>query len=337
MSLILLLPFFSGCNSKEQEVFTRTNIAMGTIATISIYDNGSETLLDECFQRLSEIDLMMSRTNEDSIVSKINRAYGQTVEVEEEVFVVIEKALHYGDISNGIFDITLAPIVDLWGIGTETPYVPTSKEVEDLLELVDYNQVKLDYQNMSVKIPPKTGVDLGGIAKGYAADEIVEILSTSGVTSAYVNIGGNVKLLGSKLDGSRFRVGVQDPDNLTGVYFGILSVVDKTIVTSGDYERFITVDGKNYHHIFSARTGFPVDNELSAVSIITDSSIDADALSTILYAKGLDDGMRFAKRLNGVDVIFVTHDKEVYLSNPDMTTYFEIVDDEFTIKEHTAN
>lgn len=217
--------------------------------------------------------------------------------------------------SSGTLDPTIGPLVELWGIGSETASVPSKESIEELLSLVNYRNVLLDSETNSVfLILEGMKLDLGAIVKGYVADEIVSILDENHINSAIINLGGNVYVKGKRSDGSPWRIGIQNPFEARGAYLGIAEVVDQTVVTSGIYERFIEKDGVIYHHILNPSDGYCVENDLASVTIISTSSIEADSYSTVLFALGLEEGMRFAND-SGINAIFITRDRKVYLSN----------------------
>lgn len=176
-------------------------------------------------------------------------------------------------------------------------------------------------------------ITLGSIVKGYAADEVKRILKENKVNSAIIDLGGNLYIIGKKSDGSKFRIGIQDPFRPKGSYAGILEISDKSVVTSGDYERYFIYQGKKYNHIIDTETGYPVDNEITGISIISEFSIDGDALSTTIFALGLDKGMEFVNYLEGVEAIFITKDKSIYLTSG-LEDKFVVGEASFTLKEY---
>jgi len=227
----------------------------------------------------------------------------------------------------------VGPLVKLWGIGTEHARVPSKAEISKILPLVDYRQIELDEKNNSVFLKrPGMSIELGGIAKGYAADEAVKVLRQNGVKHGTVDLGGNIIVIGTKPDGKLWKIGIQNPFFKTrGSIVATVEVADKTLVTSGPYERYIEKDGKIYHHILDTRTGFPVENELMSVTIIAESSIDADALSTTVFAMGLEEGMDFVESIENIDAIFITKDYKVYTTSGVENLNFKIVDKQFEL------
>lgn len=326
-------------SSSKTEPITRTEFLMDTVMTIKLYDKYDEKILDTVFARLEEIENRMSTTIENSDVSKINENAGiKPVKVNEDTYFVINEAKYYAEISKGAYDPTIGPLVDLWNIVSgekERDSIPTTREIEEKkalvnyknLELLDNNQVFLKEKNMKI--------NLGGIVKGYAADEVKRILTENGVNAAIIDLGGNVFAHGEKTDGSSWNIGIQNPFEYTGNYLGIIQVIDSSIVTSGDYERFFEYNGKRYHHILDSKTGYPAENEITGVSIISRRSIDGDALSTTLFVLGLDNGMELVNSLEDVEAIFVTKDKSVYLTD-NLKDIFRLRDGNstFTLKEY---
>ena len=173
-------------------------------------------------------------------------------------------------------------------------------------------------------------LDLGGIAKGYAADEVVKILKQEGIRSAIIDLGGNIYALGSKNSDNNWKVGIQDSFSDRGKVIGAVEVFDKTVVTSGIYERFIEEDGVRYHHILNPKTGYPYETDIAGVSIIADNSIDADALSTLTFTKGVKEGLKFVENLDNVDAIFITNDKKIYLTE-NIKDNFKLMSNDFEI------
>jgi thiamine biosynthesis lipoprotein len=267
-----------------------------------------------------------------SDVMQINAAAGQApVQVSEPTLLVIEKAIYYSQISNGYFDITMGPLSDLWQIGTPEAHVPEASEIQIALEHVDYRKITI--QGLTVGLNEEgMKMDLGAIVKGYAADVVAEMAKQAGVTSGIVNLGGNVRVIGSKTDGSAYKIGVQNPFLDRNTYFGVVQIIDQTVVTSGNYERYFEVDGKRYHHILDKDTGYPTDNSIAAVTVVTSESIDADALSTTLYTLGRQAGIALVNTLDNVSCIYVTKDQEIYLSQG-MKELFELTDNSFTIMD----
>ncbi len=313
---ILLVALLASCAKKQAEPQSESFFMLGTVCKVTIYDNPTSEAFSASFARLKEIEDKMSLRNQKSEVSQINRQAGKkAVMVSEDTFAVIRKALEIAKLSSGAFDPTVGPLVQAWDIGGDSPRKPPQEEIDSLLPLIGYDRVLIDEASSSVFLKDEGMIlDLGGIAKGYAADEVARILREHGIGHAIVNLGGNVLTLGNKTDGKPWKIGVQDPEALRGEYVMILSLVDQTLVTSGPYERFLELDGEVYHHILNTKTGYPVKSDYTSVSIITRNSLLADALSTSLYALGYEDGMALINTLEDVEAIFMTKEKKILLS-----------------------
>lgn len=346
MSLLLVVLLLSGCQfTAEAEhissEFSRSEFLLGTIVTIKLFEGGSEALLDQSFRRLEEIEANLSVNVADSDISLLNQASAgldshetmAAMTISEDTQSVVAAGIYYGALSEGAFDISMGPVIDAWQIGTEEAHVPSPSEIAEKIVLVDYGQIILDPSLGTVKIQPDMVINLGGIAKGYAADEVEEILLAGGVSKAIINLGGNVKVIGEKADNLPFSIGIQSPFDERNDYIGILDVKDQTIVTSGDYERYFEENGVRYHHIFD-RTGYPVVTDVASITVIAQSSMAADALSTILYVYGREAGIELVNQINGVACIYVMKNKEVYLSSEALGSTFRLTDNEFHLVEN---
>jgi thiamine biosynthesis lipoprotein len=314
----------------------RTEFMLGTVCSIRLLDGASKRALDAAFKRLAEIEATMSINTPGTIVGAVNEAAGTNpVTVPRDVLDVTLKSLYYARLTDRAFDPTIGPIVKLWNIGLEGERVPEPWEIEQALPLVDAGLVRIDEQTSTIYLP-KAGMllDLGAIAKGYAADEVGRVLAEHGVKAAVIDLGGNVKVVGRKPDGSKWRIGVQNPSDSRGAYIGIASLGEgATVVTSGVYERyFVDTDGRSYHHIFDTRTGYPVEGDLFSVTVISRSSIDADSLSTALFAMGLQKGMALVESLDEVGAIFIDSANRVYLSTG-LASLFTLTDKSYTLAE----
>lgn len=336
--IFLIAVLITGCSpSPKTEFISRTEFLMDTVMTVRIYDKQNEKILDKVFTRLREIEERMSSTIETSDVSNINNNAGiKPVTVNPDTYYVLEKAKYYASLSEGKYDPTVGVLVDLWNItgdNIERDHIPSEEEIENARTLVDYNELELLEDNQVFLKKKGMRITLGSIVKGYAADEVKRILKENKVNSAIIDLGGNLYIIGKKSDGSKFRIGIQDPFRPKGSYAGILEISDKSVVTSGDYERYFIYQGKKYNHIIDTETGYPVDNEITGISIISEFSIDGDALSTTIFALGLDKGMEFVNSLEGVEAIFITKDKFIYLTSG-LEDKFVVGEASFTLKEY---
>ncbi|OHW62469.1 thiamine biosynthesis lipoprotein ApbE precursor [Andreesenia angusta] len=334
--IILALIAFSiyraqSVSSKSSSV-NKTSYLMGTIVNLTIYDPLEDNLFSESFDIIEDIESKMSLNIDDSEVNSINKNPGVPVPVSDETIDVIERGLYYSEVSGGKFDITSGSLVKLWDIGGENAKVPSEEEIAAVLPSIDYKSVKVDRtENTVTLLKPGTTLDLGGIAKGYAADAVSEYLKSKGVKKAIVDIGGNLFLIGTNEEDELWKVGIKNPfSESRNDYIGIVESSESSVVTSGVYERFLESDGVKYHHILDPDTGYPSDNEIMGVSIICDKSIDADGLSTSVFLLGLEDGIDLVEGLDGVEAIFITKSKEVYLTSG-ISDAFELKNSEFKI------
>jgi len=311
--LTVLLSFcFLFTTSCAQPVTTRTNFALGTVCTITILEKGQTGVCDDIFSRIREIESLMSVNISSSDVSRINSAAGiEPVQVHEDTFKVIERAIYFAELSGGAFDPTVGPIVFLWGIGGR-PRVPNIEEINEALPLINWRNIEMDTRLKSVYLTQRgMAIDLGGIAKGYAADEAAKIIKSREISGAKIDLGGNIFLIGTRHDKKPWKVGIQNPDGRRGSIIGFLRIPEKTVVTSGVYERNFEEDGVFYHHLLSVTDGYPVKNGLVSVTIIADTSMDADALSTAVFVSGYEKGISILKNYGEAQAVFVFDDNTV--------------------------
>jgi len=314
---ITALIIFAGPNSRPSVGDIEDNrFLLDTVVSIRVYESEDDDLLNRAFDLIESYEAILSRHNKDSEVSSINTSpAGVPVAVSQDTIDVILRARGFAEISGGAFDPTVGPLVDLWGIGGPSPQIPSQEEIDTALSLVDYRNAAVDQNKLNVLLNQDgMTLDLGGIAKGWIADEISRFLQESGAEHFLINLGGNVLVYGGKPDGSPFRIGMQDPTADRGRYMGIFSLENGSVVSSGVYERYFEADGVRYHHILSTEDGRPVRNGLAAVTILSAESIDGDALSTTVFALGLEAGMDLVQGLEGVEAAFVTDNGRVILT-----------------------
>ena len=292
---------------------SRSELVIGTLCTVTLYNRGNPRVYKEIFGRLKAIDNKMSLYIEGSEINDINKAAGiRPVMVSPDVFEVIETALLFAALSDGAFDPTIGPLVKLWDIGGENQRVPSQEEIDEVLPLVNWRDVELNRNNSTVFLRnPGMILDLGAIAKGYAADEAAVIIRNERIPMAIIDLGGNILLVGARGTGTLWRIGIQDPLDDRGAYTGIVQTQEKSIVTSGVYERFFIDNNIIYHHLFSPVNGYPVRNNLMSTTIITDRSINADALSTAVFVMGYERGRALVESLEDVACIFVFNDHTI--------------------------
>ena len=288
--------------------------AMDTFMTVTTYDKNEKTAEDtrvEIEQHINGLDQLMSRQREESELSALNAANGQPVTVSDELYEAIETAVQYAELTGGAYDPTTAPLSDLWGIGTDHEHVPTQAEIDETLKKVGWRNIQL-LGNNTVQLLNGAQVDLGGIGKGWAANDAAAICRMAGDTmQALAQLGGNIYGIGqnpNSEDGT-WRIGIADPDN-SASSVAVISMTDESVVTSGDYERYFMQDGKRYHHIFDPSTGYPTDNGLRSVTVVDADSAEADALTTGLFVMGLDKGLEFCAE-HDIKAVFITSDKRI--------------------------
>lgn len=331
---VLILIFITGNNKKsyiEREIYS-----LGTLNQLRVCGKNAKKAIEESVIKLNEIDDRMSVFKEYSEISKINKYAGSEPQiVSKDTYYVIQKALKYCSLSKGAFDITIRPLVALWAIGKEEAGIPNSNEIKEKLKIVNYKDLVLDEDTSSIFLKnEKQEIDVGGIAKGYAADEVRNILLKNDINSALINLGGNILVVGKKENGSSWTVGIQDPTKARGEFALTISVTDKSVVTSGNYERYFVQEGKRFHHIIDPITGYPSESDIISATIISENSIDGDGLSTGVYIMGIHKAIKLIEEIKGVEAILITRHKEVYVTSG-MRENFKITNNEFVYKNNT--
>lgn len=296
---------------------------LGTIIELKVYGKGAEKGINKSIAKLSEIDDKMSVFKDFSEVSIINRNAGITAcEVSADTYFVVKKAAQYSKLSGGAFEPTIRPVVNLWGVNTDHAKIPSITEINNDMRFIDYKDIILCDKDKSIKLRNKNqALDLGAIAKGFAADEVKDILIENNIENAIIDLGGNIYALGNKTDGTLWNIGIQDPIKECGAYVGIVSVKNKSIVTSGNYERYFMKGGKKYHHIIDPKTGSPSENGVISATVISECSIDGDALTTCIYVMGVEKGLKLIESIKGAEAIFITSDKKIYATSGIKNTF----------------
>lgn len=324
-------------DSKTNSIITyQDSFQIGTYIKISIYadEEVPSTDFDRMFEAIDQFEKLISKNIETSEVSLINQNAGiAPVKVSDSIFELIQMGLEYGDISEGGFDISIGPLVDLWGIGTDGAHVPDQSEIDQALSVLDYQNILLNKTDQTVFLKQKgMSLDLGAIAKGYIADHVKTLIQEEGYQSAIINLGGNVLTVGHKPNSDAWAIGVRDPKGDSSDIVGVLKLQDNSIVSSGTYERFFIENGKRYHHILNPKTGFPEVNQLQSVSIISEKSVVGDALSTSVFVMGLDKGFAYIESLNQVEALFITEDGSIYRTSG-LKDVFTLTNNNYELKE----
>lgn len=302
----------------DTEKSTRTEILMDTIVESTVFaeDPGLGTeALDLAYQEMHRLEGLLSRHRATSEVARINLAAGAgPVPVSPETLLLIDQAREFGELTDGAFDITVAPLLKLWRFAEGGGQVPPEESLRAAAALVDFRRVVADRGAGTVYLPVSgTEIDLGGIAKGYVVDRAVSVLRTNGITSASVDAGGDIRVIGGKPDGSPWRIGVRHPRERERI-IAVLELRDSAVVTSGDYERYFLLDGTRYHHILDPDTGRPAAG-LASVTVVAADATTADALSTAVFVMGRERGLALIESLPGVEAILVTGELKVILSS----------------------
>lgn len=316
---LILMCFITSCNRDSNTAYDKESFNMDTTINQHIYGNNAPSVATQVYNELLNIEKKMTVEGRESEIAKLNHAAGngEFVTVSPDTAFVIEKAKYFYNFNGGdTFDITVGPLITLWGITKPNPHVPSKEKIDALLPLkgmsdievnpLDRNQYRLKRQAQSI--------NLGGIAKGYAGDSSIAIYKKNNISSAFINLGGNVVVLGSKPDGSPWKIGIQNPRAPNGRYLGIVEARDCAVVTSGDYERFFEENNIRYHHILDPKTGYPAKAGLLSVTVVTASSIDADALTKKAFVGGLDVAFEVLGNFKETGGIFITEKKEVYIT-----------------------
>lgn len=340
--LVCPMLLFTGCgnitdadtSTTGNEPISISSIKLNTAVQITIYDSQDKALLDDCLALCDKYELVFSRTNEKSELYKLNHrkdtsdkdpntdrqttpypvsGTADTWHISEDLASLLSEGLDITRESDGAFDIAIAPLTSLWDFTAEDPKVPDDAAIQKALPLCSSDGVTIDGQDITL---PSDDIqfDVGAIAKGYIADRLKDFLVKKGVKSAIINLGGNVLCIGSKPDGTPFKIGIQKPFADRNETEAVMDITGKSVVSSGIYERCFKQGGKLYHHILNPKTGYPYDNSLISVTIISDQSVDGDALSTTCFALGLEDGLKFAEK-KGVQAVFITEDYKLHYTD----------------------
>lgn len=330
-AIFLMLSFLlCGCSGKAFEPAgindtakeTKNIFAMNTYITLTAYGDTAETALDESESRIREIESLLSVTDESSELYAINHSEGTAVTLSTDTENVLSFALDIAQKTNGALEPTIYPVLTAWGFTTESYQIPAQEKINQLMQSVDFQKVQID--NHTLTLPDGMQLDLGAVAKGYAGDEIASLLKSKGITSAIINLGGNVQTIGTRPDGSRWRVGLKAPD--TDGHIGVLEVADCAVVTSGSYQKYFTgEDGKQYHHIIDPATGRPADSGLVSVTVVGKEGKQCDALSTALFVTGSEDAISYWRQYNNFEMILLNDKNEIYIT--------EGLENRFTLQE----
>ncbi len=314
--LVAFVVLYAG-RQKLGDAMTINGFKLNTAVKITVYDSQDETVLKKALALCDKYEKIFSRTREDSELYQLNAGTlpqkdGWYV-LSDECAELIEEGLYYSELSGGSFDITIEPLSSLWDFTSGGNVVPDPQELAEAQKLVGYEKVELQGNKIRFK-QQGMGLELGAIAKGYIADKIKEFLISEGVESAIIDLGGNILCIGDRIDGESFRVGIQKPFASRSETVAATGISNQSVVSSGIYERYFEKDGKLYHHILNPKDGYPYENDLVAVTIISNRSVDGDALSTACFALGMEKGMELINRLPDTHAVFITEDGELHFT-----------------------
>ena len=323
IACILIVLIYISCANQNNQYYEKSNIVMDTAVTLSASGENSKEAVEESLKRLDEINEMASTSITTSDVYKINSSSGKNyVKVHPEILKMIETSIEYSKLSDGAWDITLGPIINLWGIGTDNERLPSDEEIKAKLPLVGYDKISINENDNSVMLQKEgMAIDLGGIAKGFAADEVLKIYKKYNIENGLINLGSSsIYAVGKNKDNNEWSVGIKHPRSENpNEYMGIIKLSNESLSTSGDYERYFIKDNKRYHHIIDPKTGYPVDNGVMSDTIVidgdtTDNGMLSDILTTTVFTLGPEKGLKLIDSLQGVSCEITTSDYKVYTS-----------------------
>lgn len=295
---------------KQDLVINEEIYALDTIVNLTVYNENNQAV-NKAKEEIKRLEALLSVTNPESDISRINLYPDTFVKVNEDTFELIKSSIAVSECTKGTFDVTVYPAVKLWGFTTSDYNVPSDAELLEIIPKIDYTKIELDESTRSVRINKGTSLDLGGIAKGYIADKTAEVLINEGVTSALLNFGGNIRLIGSKPDGSNFKLGIKAP--FAEGYFAVLNAQNITASTAGGYERYFEENGKRYHHILNPKTASPAETDFLSATVVGKNGEICDALSTAVFINGSEGIVKLSAAYPDYGFIALT-DASVYVS-----------------------
>lgn len=305
---LILIILLIGCEKKE-EAKTAEIYAMDTVMQITVYGEEKEEAVKEARKLIQKYDALWSSDGTNSDIRKINECAGDFVTVAPETYELLRKSIAISEMTEGAFDVSIEPVVSLWGFDNKDYRIPDVTEREKAVKYVDYRKIIMR-DNNQIKIEKGMKIGVGGIAKGYTSNKLMEAFRSMKVSAAIVSLGGNVETFGKKNTGELFRVGITNPLSSDSL-LGTIDLTDKAVITSGNYERYFEKDGVHYHHIIDRKTAAPAENDLSSVTVIGEDGTMCDGLSTALFVMGKERALTFQKEHTEYDIILVTKNGDV--------------------------
>ncbi len=316
-----LLLTLCACGQAPAEAKTSQLFAMDTVMDLTVYTE-ADSLMEDAARLVSRLERSLSTTDSHSEIYKANTT--GSAALTDSTSQLLDRALGFCEKTDGALDLSIYPVVRDWGFTTDSYQIPSQSELSSLLQNVDYTRIIYSSDQKTVSLPQGMEIDLGSVAKGYTSDRLIQLFRENGVASALLNLGGNVHTLGTKPDGSLWRIGIQDP--LGDSYLGVLSTADQAVITSGGYERFFEgEDGTVYWHIIDPKTGYPAKNGLISATAIGSEGVYCDALSTALFIMGPEKAIAFWREHQDFEAILVSEEKEVFIS-PGLAGSFQLTE-----------
>ncbi|MBI5554236.1 MAG: FAD:protein FMN transferase [Elusimicrobia bacterium] len=304
--VLLLLLLITGCAQPPAEVYG-ARVMLGTVVEIKIIDpdpRQAEIALEDAFREIKRIEKLMSHFDRNSALSQLNR---QGYSADKELYALILKAVEISQVTNGGFDITVGPLMNLWDFKAQSPRVPTTRQIRQALKNVGYKKINIDSQKIKIVIKEGIDIDLGGIAKGYAVDQALEVLIRQGIHTALINAGGDIRVVGNK----EWRIGLKNPRG--NEILAAIIVKSGAVVTSGDYERYFIKEGKRYHHILNPGSGYPAD-QCQSVTVIAPTAAAAVALAKGIFVAGPEKGLKLTATQPKIESIIIDNQGRQHVS-----------------------
>lgn len=310
---LLCIAMLTACqNSDENKKVSKDIFAMDTYMTVTAYGKNAENGVNKAVDEINRLETVLSAEKQESDIYKLNETGSGTLSTDTKD--IVSKALEINKTTNGAFDISIYPLMVKWGFTTQKYNVPSKNEISKLLKDVDSSKIIFDEKSGNVKLKENMKIDLGGIAKGYTSNRVMQIFKEHGVKSGLVSLGGNVQALGTKTDGTAWQIAIENPDKSSD-YIGVVSVKDKAVITSGGYERYFEKNGKTYHHILDPETGYPAESGVKSVTIVSDDGTLADALSTSLFVMGKEKALDYwREHKNEFDTVLVEDNGDITIT-----------------------